>query len=68
MTAERVALIDWDESRVDFPDLDPALPFNAAGLAADAYDIVCQASTAWEAAICWDDDFAIGRLAEVRAL
>lgn len=68
MTADRVALIDWDESRVDVPDLDLALPFNAAGLAADAYDTAFQASSAWEAAVCWDDDYAKRRLAEVRAL
>jgi Ser/Thr protein kinase RdoA (MazF antagonist) len=68
MTVERVALIDWDESRVDAPDLDLALPFNAAGLAADAYDTACQASSAWEAAVCWDDDYAKARLAAVRAL
>jgi Ser/Thr protein kinase RdoA (MazF antagonist) len=68
MTVERVALIDWDESRVDAPDLDLALPFNAAGLASDAYDTACQASSAWEAAVCWDDDYAKGRLAEVRAI
>ena len=32
MTANRVALIDWDESHVDVPDLDLVLPHNAAGL------------------------------------
>ena len=32
MTADRVALIDWDESHVDVPDLDLVLPLNAAGL------------------------------------
>ncbi len=32
MTADRVALIDWDESHVDVPDLDLVLPHNAAGL------------------------------------
>jgi Ser/Thr protein kinase RdoA (MazF antagonist) len=32
VTAERVALIDWDESHVDVPDLDLVLPDNAAGL------------------------------------
>jgi len=31
MTADRVAMIDWDESHVDVPDLDLALPHNAAG-------------------------------------
>jgi Ser/Thr protein kinase RdoA (MazF antagonist) len=68
MTAERVALIDWDESRVDVPDLDLALPHNAAGLDQRAYDIATQASAAWEAAVCWDDDYSIKRLAEVRAV
>ena len=68
MTADRVALIDWDESHVDVPDLDLALPHNAAGLDEDAYDIAAQAEAAWEAAVCWDDEFSINRLAEVRAV
>ncbi|MBX5185100.1 phosphotransferase [Rhizobium sp. NZLR3b] len=68
MTANRVALIDWDESHVDVPDLDLVLPHNAAGLEGIAYDIAAQASAAWEAAICWDDEYAVRRLAEVRAL
>jgi len=49
MTADRVAMIDWDESHVDVPDLDLALPHNAAGLGHDAYDIAAQAQAAWEA-------------------
>ena len=57
MTADRVALIDWDESHVDVPDLDLALPHNAAGLDDDAHDIAAQASAAWEAAVCWDDEY-----------
>jgi Ser/Thr protein kinase RdoA (MazF antagonist) len=68
MTADRVALIDWDESRVDVPDLDLALPANAAGLDDAAHDIAAQASAAWEAAVCWDDEYAVKRLAEVRAV
>jgi Ser/Thr protein kinase RdoA (MazF antagonist) len=68
ITADRVALIDWDESHVDVPDLDLALPHNAAGLDDDAHDIAAQASAAWEAAVCWDDEYAIRRLAEVRAI
>jgi Ser/Thr protein kinase RdoA (MazF antagonist) len=72
MTADRVAMIDWDESHVDVPDLDLALPHNAAGLDDDAYDIAAQARAAWEAAVCWDpsgtDQFAVRRLAEVRAV
>jgi hypothetical protein len=68
MTANRVALIDRDESHVDVPDLDLALPHNAAGLDYGAHDIAAQASAAWEAAVCWDDEYAIKRLAEVRAV
>jgi hypothetical protein len=49
-------------------DLDLALPHNAAGLDEDAHDIAAQASAAWEAAVCWDDEYAVRRLAEVRAL
>ena len=66
ISAGRVALIDWDEAHVDVPDLDLALPHNAAGLDDEAYDIAAQASAAWEAAVCWDDEHAIRRLAEVR--
>jgi Ser/Thr protein kinase RdoA (MazF antagonist) len=68
MTADRVALIDWDEARVDVPDLDLVLPHNAAGLEGAALDIAAQASAAWEATVCWGDDYAIKRLAEVRAV
>ncbi len=68
ITSNRVALIDWDESHVDVPDLDLVLPHNAAGLDRDALDIAAQASAAWEAAVCWDDAHAIRRLAEVRAV
>lgn len=68
VTADRVALIDWDESHVDVPDLDLVLPYNAAGLDEAAHDVAAQASAAWEAAVCWDDDYAIRRLAAVRAV
>ncbi|MBR2686636.1 MAG: phosphotransferase [Aquamicrobium sp.] len=68
ITAERVAMIDWDESHVDVPDLDLVLPHNAAGLKGAAHDIAAQASAAWEAAVCWDDDYSKRRLAEVRAV
>ncbi|MEV2239167.1 phosphotransferase [Micromonospora sp. NPDC049891] len=68
MTADRVALIDWDEAHVDVPDLDLALPDNAAGLDDGAYDVAAQASAAWEAAVCWDDEYSVKRLAEVRAV
>ena len=68
VTADRVALIDWDEAHVDVPDLDLVLPGNAAGLDVGAHDIAAQASAAWEAAVCWDDDYSKQRLAEVRAV
>jgi Ser/Thr protein kinase RdoA (MazF antagonist) len=68
MNAERVALIDWDESHVDAPDLDLALPHNAAGLESGAHDIASQASAAWEAAVCWGDEYAVRKLGEVRAV
>ena len=66
ITADRVALIDWDESRVDVPDLDLALPHNGAGLEGEAHDTAAQASAAWEAAVCWKDDYAVSQLAKVR--
>lgn len=68
VTAERVALIDWDEAHVDVPALDLVLPGNAAGLDDDEFDIASQASAAWEAAVCWDDDFSKRRLSEVRPI
>ena len=47
-------------------------PHNAAGLDDDTYDVAAQAYAAWEAAVCWDpsgtDEFAVKRLAEVRAV
>jgi Ser/Thr protein kinase RdoA (MazF antagonist) len=66
MTSDRVGLIDWDEAHVDVPELDLVLPDNGAGLEDDAYDVAAQASAAWEAAVCWDDDYARQQLAEVR--
>jgi len=68
MTASRVALIDWDESHVDVAELDLVLPHNAACLDDGAHDIAAQASAAWEAAVCWDDGYAVKRLTEVRAV
>src|SRR5262245_38526974 len=67
VTADRVALIDWDEAHVDVPDLDLVMPHNAAGLDAVAHDIAAQARAAWDAAVCWDDEHAVERLAAVRA-
>lgn len=65
-TADRVGLIDWDEAHVDVPELDLALPHDAADLGPDALDVAAQASAAWEAAVCWDDAYSHRRLAEVR--
>jgi len=65
--ADRVALIDWDESHVDVPDL-LVLPQKAAGLDDRAHDIAAQVPAAWEAAVCWDDEYSVRRLAEVRAV
>ncbi|MET8861972.1 hypothetical protein ABZW11_03335 [Nonomuraea sp. NPDC004580] len=67
ISGDRVTLIDWDEAHVDVPELDLVLPDNAAGLDDEAYDVAYQASAAWEAAVCWDDDYSVKRLAEVRA-
>jgi hypothetical protein len=39
-----------------------------AGLDDGAHDIAALASAAWEAAVCWDDEYAIKWLAEVRAV
>ena len=68
MTADRVVLIDSDEAHVDVADLDLALPYNAGPSRRGTLDVAGQASAAWEAAVCWDDDFAVKRLAEVRAV
>jgi Ser/Thr protein kinase RdoA (MazF antagonist) len=68
MTADRVALIDWDESHVDAADFDLLLPYNAADLDGHAHDIAAQAFAAWDAARCWGHEFAVERLAEVRAV
>jgi len=68
ITRNRVALIDWDESHVDVSDLDLVLPHNAADLDDVALDIASQASAAWEAAVCWDDEYSVKRLAEVRVV
>jgi Ser/Thr protein kinase RdoA (MazF antagonist) len=68
VTDTSVALIDWDEAHVDVPDLDLDLPFNVADLEPMTLDRAAQASAAWEAAVCWKDDYAVSRLAEVRSI
>lgn len=68
MTANQVALIDWDEAHADIAELDLELPFNAADLGPQTWDVAEQASAAWEAAVCWDDDYSKTRLAAVRPI
>ncbi len=68
LTTDQVGLIDWDEAHLDVPDLDLALPHNAADLDPAALDVATQASAAWEAAVCWDDDHAREQLSRVRPL
>jgi hypothetical protein len=53
---------------LNVPDLGLVVPHNAAGLDAEAHDIAAQAWAAWEAAVCWDDEHSVKRLAEVRAV
>lgn len=68
MLSDSVGLIDWDEAHVDVPELDLVLPHNAAGLEGEERDIAEQASAAWQAAVCWEDEYAISQLAKVRAV
>lgn len=68
MIAGRVTLIDWDEAHVDHSELDLVLPHNGGGLEGRERDHAEQASAAWEAAVCWKDDYAVRRLADVRAV
>src|SRR4029434_5231197 len=67
MTADRGALIDWDEAHADVGDLALVLPHNAAALDDQAHDIAAQASAAWEAAVCWDDEYSLRTRAGVRS-
>jgi hypothetical protein len=54
---------DAADGMADTRDLDLVLPHNAAGLDDDALDIAAQAWAAWEAAVCWDDEHSVERLA-----
>jgi hypothetical protein len=70
LTADRVAIIDWDDSRVDVPDLDLVLPQNASGLDDVTHKAAAQAWAAWDAALMYTGGWceeAEERLAEVRA-
>ena len=68
ITASGVALLDWDESRVDATDLDLAeLP--GAGLPPERLPVVRAAATAWEAANGWtiEPSYARRQLALLQA-
>lgn len=65
MTKQGVVMIDWDESRVDVSAFDLVLPHNAGSLSKQDQELMSQALSAWEAAVCWGDDYAKKRLAEV---
>jgi Ser/Thr protein kinase RdoA (MazF antagonist) len=69
VTEAGIALLDWDESRVDVPWFDFAsLPADVeADVPVDA-EALRTAGVAWEAATCWmaEPDYAARRLAELR--
>jgi aminoglycoside phosphotransferase (APT) family kinase protein len=66
LTGERVTFLDWDECRVDSPDLDlAALPVDV--LPAERRRAARSALAAWEAASAWagEPEYARRRLAAV---
>lgn len=68
MSDDDVALIDWDEARVDAPAFDYAhLP---SEVVPGEYATVHRAGVAWEAATCWvaEPEYARRRLEELRGL
>jgi hypothetical protein len=66
ITADRVALIDRDESHVDVPDSTSCCPTTPRASTTPRTTSPDQASAAWEAAVCRDDEYSVKRLAEVR--
>jgi aminoglycoside phosphotransferase (APT) family kinase protein len=65
---EAVALLDWDEARVDVPWFDYAfLPDEVAVPAPTDRETLVTSGVAWEAATCWvvEPDYAARRLAEL---
>lgn len=70
VTDRQVALIDWDEARVDSPAFDFAhIPSDVPVPIAGDRDTLVTAGVAWEAATCWtaEPEYAARRLAELRA-
>jgi Ser/Thr protein kinase RdoA (MazF antagonist) len=65
----KVALVDWDEARVDIPWFDFAhVPREVAVPAPVDREALITAGVAWEAATCWvpEPDYARRRMAELR--
>ena len=70
VTEAGIALLDWDESRVDVPWFDFAfLPPDVVADVPVAAEALSIAGVAWEAATCWtaEPDYAAKRLAELYA-
>jgi aminoglycoside phosphotransferase (APT) family kinase protein len=65
---ETVALLDWDESRVDSPWFDPApLPADVPVPWPGDREVLVTARLAWEAATCWvEPDYAATVLSRLR--
>ena len=71
VTDDHVALIDWDESRVDVPAFDYAhLPPDVHVPIGGGRSATVTAGVAWEAATCWaaEPEYARRRLDELRRL
>ena len=67
--ALHVALLDWDEARVDVPWFDFAhIPDDIAVPTPVDRDVLITAGVAWEAATCWvpEPDYSRRRMAELR--
>jgi Ser/Thr protein kinase RdoA (MazF antagonist) len=70
LTEDQVALIDWDEARVDVPAFDYAhLPPEVSVPVNVPRDQLVTAGVAWEAATCWvvEPAYAQTRLTELRS-
>jgi aminoglycoside phosphotransferase (APT) family kinase protein len=69
LTQDSVALIDWEEARVDVPAFDYAhLPDDLVVPVAATRDTLATAGVAWETATCWlvEPTYAQNRLAELQ--
>lgn len=69
LSDDQVALIDWDEARVDVPAFDYAhLPVDVEVPMDGERDDLLTAGVAWEAATCWlaEPAYAARRLAELQ--